>query len=75
MRYPIPNIYGTPTILFSSSDPLISDLEIVRLLSSSGADVNAEDDDSWTPLLNATKEGHLEVVKFLVDNGAKLEHR
>ena len=53
----------------------MSDLEIVRLLSSSGADVNAEDDDSWTALLNATKEGHLEVVKFLVDNGAKLEHR
>ena len=40
-----------------------------------GAEVNAEDDDGWTALLNATKEGHLLVVRELVDSGAKLEHR
>ena len=47
----------------------------MELLLSYEANVNAEDDDGWTALLNATKEGHLPLVEILVQHGAKLEQR
>lgn len=31
--------------------------------------------DSWTALISAAKEGHIEVVKELLENNANLEHR
>ena len=31
--------------------------------------------DNWTALLNASKEGHVDVVELLADSGAALEHR
>ena len=61
--------------IFDHSALSISDLDLVRLLLSFEADVNLEDGDGWTALHNATKEGHLLVVRELVDRGAKLEHR
>lgn len=31
--------------------------------------------DCWTALISAAKEGHIEVVKELLENNANLEHR
>lgn len=40
-----------------------------------GADIQAEDMDNWTALLCATKAGHIEIVLYLLDHGADIEHR
>lgn len=48
----------------------VGDINAVRAELSAGADVNAKDNFSRTPLSNAALYGHLEVVRFLVDKGA-----
>lgn len=40
-----------------------------------GADAKAEDLDNWTPLLCASKAGHLESVEILLGHGADVDHR
>ena len=45
-------------------------LELVKLLVSNGADVNAVDDDGATPLQNAARKNELEIAKFLLQQGA-----
>ena len=48
-------------------------LEIVRRLIATGADVNAFDEDSFlTPLHYAAKAEHQEVAKFLLESGANV---
>jgi len=42
-------------------------VEDVRRLLGAGADVESKDDDQRTPLSRAAAEGHLDVVKFLVN--------
>jgi ankyrin repeat protein len=42
----------------------------VQKLVRSGADVNEQDSDGWTPLMYAVQKGRLEVVKLLLDEGA-----
>lgn len=37
----------------------------VRLLVQHGADLNKQDDDSWTPLHAACAEGHAEIAKYV----------
>ncbi|RDD46189.1 Ankyrin-1 [Trichoplax sp. H2] len=44
--------------------------ETVALLISQGADIDAMDENLWTPLHHAAKSGHLDVVKLLSDSGA-----
>ena len=44
--------------------------EIVELLTSKGADVNAKDDNQSTPLLLATSQGDMEVARLLILKGA-----
>ncbi|KAF8833381.1 ankyrin, partial [Paxillus ammoniavirescens] len=46
------------------------DSAIIELLLRSGADVNARDDDSNTPLHLASRTGQLELILLLLDNGA-----
>ena len=46
------------------------DLEDIRVLIDAGADVNAKDEDGWTPLLLAVDCGHLEALQTLIDVGA-----
>lgn len=49
------------------------DLEQVRKLIAQGADANAtEGERTWTPLLAAATKGHAEIVKFLLESGAKV---
>lgn len=50
-------------------------LPFVRELLARGADVQAEDLDNWTALLNAAKSGHTDVVRLLIDHGADIDHR
>lgn len=38
------------------------------------ADVNAEDVDNWTALLNAAQNGNLQIVEILVENDAQIDH-
>ncbi|XP_050730432.1 kinase D-interacting substrate of 220 kDa B-like isoform X8 [Eriocheir sinensis] len=40
-----------------------------------GADVNAEDNDQWTPIICAAKAGHLETVGLLADHGANIHQK
>lgn len=50
-------------------------ISFVKELVSRNADVHAQDLDSWTALLCAAKGGHLEVIQYILDHGAELEHR
>lgn len=51
------------------------DLEIVKLLINSGADVNAMADQGHFPLYCAAGHGHVETTQYLVENGADLQAR
>jgi len=58
--------------LFSKKKELTTDnnLALAELLFSRGADVNAIVEYDETPLINASRQGHLEMVQFLVERGA-----
>jgi len=47
-------------------------LEIGQHLLHCGADVNARDDDDWTPLYMAAKNGRLDFVQMLLEHGAAI---
>ena len=42
----------------------------MKYLVENGADANAKDDNGRTALMDASYNGHLEIVKYLVENGA-----
>lgn len=46
------------------------DAESVRLLLEAGADPNAEQQEGWTPLMAARRNGDLDLVELLVAHGA-----
>ena len=41
-------------------------LDVVKILLSNGADINL---GQSTPLMEASQEGHIELVQFLIENG------
>ena len=44
-------------------------LDVVKILLSNGADINL---GQSTPLMEASQEGHIELVQFLIENGTIL---
>ncbi len=44
-------------------------IEEVRLLVDSGADIEVKNNDGWTPLYVVSRNGHIDIVKLLVDLG------
>lgn len=49
------------------------DLRRVKVLIRQGADLNAVDQEGWTPYLAASAEGNWKVMKLLQDMGAKTD--
>ncbi|XP_064603129.1 protein phosphatase 1 regulatory subunit 27-like isoform X2 [Liolophura sinensis] len=49
---------------------LDGNLAAVTLLIEHGADVNRQDEDTWTPLHAACAEGHADVAEYLIQKGA-----
>eukprot|EP00911_Craspedida_sp_UC1_P000199 UC1_evm4s153 len=47
--------------------------EVEKQLSARGVVVNLQDGRGWTALHWASKEGHLDVIKFLLSKGAELD--
>ena len=45
-----------------------NDLEIVKFLISSGYNINIEDNYYKTPLMYASENGYLDIVKYLINN-------
>lgn len=46
--------------------------EIAKILVENGADVNAFDEEGWTPLMRASLAGEANIVNLLLDNGANV---
>ena len=57
----------TDTTLLHFASEIINEPEIIDLLVKSGANVNAQDAEGFTPLHMATIHGNLKIVKKLVD--------
>lgn len=62
------NIYDETALLKAAFKP-----DLIKLLIERGADVEAVADLGVPPLVWAAGDGHLEVVKILVENGANIE--
>ena len=58
----------TPLLLITSQKK--PSLDIFNMLIKAGADINAIDKDSWTPLHYAVKNNHIEIVNLLIEAGA-----
>ena len=48
----------------------IGDLNGVKQSIKNGVDVNCKDNYGWTPLHWSSLEGYLDIVKYLIENGA-----
>jgi len=46
------------------------DVEKVKKLIDKGADIEARNEDGWTPLIIASNYGYSEIVRVLIENGA-----
>lgn len=63
---------ATAELVELSNEMDSEDIDRVRQLIESGADVNATDDDGWTPLDNATNGDLIEIAELLLENGAEV---
>jgi ankyrin repeat protein len=49
--------------------------EVERLVGQDPGLLDVGDDESWTPLMHAAAEGHVRVVRWLLDKGAAINER
>jgi hypothetical protein len=63
---------GNKTALVYASENTTENVELFRALLDAGADVNEKNGIGHTPLSIACKNGHLHVVKLLLQNGAEI---
>ncbi len=69
----LPNPVQRTALMFASTGESV---ETVELLLKAGANVNAKDShEAWTPLMFAASEGHIEVVKKILEYNPDLAHR
>lgn len=69
---------GTGPLVSGSDKELLEaagdgDLDKVQEALGAGANVNAKDENGWTPLLRASGQGHIDVVRALIQAGADLD--
>jgi ankyrin repeat protein len=50
-------------------------MPLLKLLHQAKANIDIKDNVGWTPMMRASHSGHLSCVQFLVEQGAKIEHR
>lgn len=55
---------------YPSSVDRMNQIEVIRLLISAGADVNAKSNEGWTALIIAANSGCIEAIKLLLEAGA-----
>jgi ankyrin repeat protein len=48
-------------------------VDVCRTLIEYGAELNKRDEEGWTALHKAAKNGHVETVALLIEHGAELE--
>ena len=67
-------IVGTRMLIFAAENELAG---IAKVLINNKADTNAKTSIFWgkTPLMFAAEKGNFEIVKFMLDNGAKADTR
>ena len=72
-KYPTVNVMnaGRPAI---ASAALAKDTAAIKELLGSGGNIDEEDRDGQTALMLVVQRGDLETVKFLVENGANVNH-
>jgi ankyrin repeat protein len=59
------------TVIAACTSSASGDLETIMRLHVQGLDLNSGDYDRRTPLHLASAAGHLDIVKYLVENGAE----
>ena len=50
-------------------------LSMVKSALKDGANINVTQKEYWTPLIIASMEGNTEIMEYLIENGADMEHR
>lgn len=63
---------GRTVLMDVASNPDPSSINTIKLLLSTGVDVNVKDDYGRTALTFAAQSGHIEVMRLLIDNGANV---
>jgi len=61
---------GNTALWFAAQGPAAGGVEVARLLIAAGADVNRNCEHGRTALQMAAAWGHLDMVQFLIENGA-----
>jgi glutaminase len=62
-------------VIASCTSAASGDLETIIRLHVQGLDINAGDYDKRTPLHLASAAGHMDIVKYLIENGAEANPR
>ena len=65
------DLQGANALIYGSTF-LKWDLSIIKLLIDSGIEINAQDKNGYTALMEATISGNYETVKLLIESGADI---